>query len=148
MSGSVSIIDARQLATANPHLKDPVYYRKSGLSLNHIVGCPLVCSYCVRHLFGNFDQHAPQALMSDEEACLELDGKSMYGENQEVFYYQFAHVDGFGLLLCRFCFYQNVDVYAAYLPSDFENPYDLEMELMSRGTNTVFILNGKTSDFN
>lgn len=68
MNGTVSIIDAHQLETANPHLKDPVDYRKSGLSLNHIVGCPLDCSYCVRHLFGNFDQRVPQALMSDEDA--------------------------------------------------------------------------------
>lgn len=43
-------------------------YRKSELSLNHIIGCPLDCSYCVRHLYGKFDQRTPQALMSDEEA--------------------------------------------------------------------------------
>ena len=41
-------------------LKDVVDYRKSGLSLNHIVGCPLDCGYCVRHLFQNFrDEAAP-----------------------------------------------------------------------------------------
>lgn len=68
MQGMVRIIDSHQLVTVNPRLKDPVDYRKSGLSLNHIVGCPLDCSYCVRHLFGNFDQRTPQALMSDEEA--------------------------------------------------------------------------------
>ncbi|GLO55027.1 hypothetical protein PPUJ20066_10630 [Pseudomonas putida] len=68
MDKNVAIIDATQLSQVNPSLKDPVEYRKSGLSLNHIVGCPLDCSYCVRHLFGNFDQRAPQALMSDEDA--------------------------------------------------------------------------------
>mgnify|MGYP001761602768 CR=1 FL=1 len=68
MDRNVAIIDTTQLSLVNPSLRDPVEYRKSGLSLNHIVGCPLDCSYCVRHLFGNFDQRTPQALMSDEEA--------------------------------------------------------------------------------
>ncbi|MDD1150258.1 radical SAM protein [Pseudomonas sp. TNT2022 ID357] len=68
MERNVAVIDATQLILVNPSLRDPVEYRKSGLSLNHIVGCPLDCSYCVRHLFGNFDQRTPQALMSDEEA--------------------------------------------------------------------------------
>lgn len=68
MERNVAVIDATQLTLVNPSLRDPVEYRKSGLSLNHIVGCPLDCSYCVRHLFGNFDQRTPQALMSDEEA--------------------------------------------------------------------------------
>ncbi|RMW31596.1 radical SAM protein [Pseudomonas savastanoi] len=68
MNQDIHLITAEQLADVNPSLKDPVQYRKSGLSLNHIVGCPLDCSYCVRHLFGNFDQRQPRALMSDEQA--------------------------------------------------------------------------------
>ncbi|WP_439858614.1 radical SAM protein [Pseudomonas sp. MBLB4136] len=68
MEKSVDIINAMQLSDVNPSLRDPVEYRKSGLSLNHIVGCPLDCSYCVRHLFGNFDQRIPQALMTDKQA--------------------------------------------------------------------------------
>lgn len=68
MEKRVDIINAMQLSGVNPSLRDPVEYRKSGLSLNHIVGCPLDCSYCVRHLFGNFDQRTPQALMTDKQA--------------------------------------------------------------------------------
>lgn len=49
-------------------LNDPVEYRKSGLSLNHIVGCPLDCAYCVRHLFDNFEMKTPTALCDDETA--------------------------------------------------------------------------------
>jgi DNA repair photolyase len=56
----------------HPALADPVDYRKSGLSLNHIVGCPLDCGYCVRHLFGNFDMKRPHLLMSDEAAVERL----------------------------------------------------------------------------
>jgi DNA repair photolyase len=72
MDKHVAIIGATQLSQVNPSLKDPVEYRKSGLSLNHIIGCPLDCSYCVRHLFGNFDQRKPLALMTDEQAFEQL----------------------------------------------------------------------------
>ncbi|MFC5058363.1 radical SAM protein [Saccharothrix xinjiangensis] len=51
-----------------PELREVVEYRKSGLSLNWIVGCPLDCGYCVRHLFGNFGMKVPRALTTDEEA--------------------------------------------------------------------------------
>jgi DNA repair photolyase len=45
-----------------------VEYRKSGLSLNHIQGCPLDCAYCIRHTYGLWDQRQPRALMPDAEA--------------------------------------------------------------------------------
>ncbi|MFF1868709.1 radical SAM protein [Kitasatospora herbaricolor] len=62
------ILTTNQIAILKPELVEVVEYRKSGLSLNHIVGCPLECSYCVRHLFDNFELKTPRALMSDEEA--------------------------------------------------------------------------------
>ncbi|MFD8965093.1 radical SAM protein [Streptomyces sp. NPDC059568] len=51
-----------------------IEYRKSGLSLNWIVGCPLECGYCVRHLFDNFEMKVPRRLMSDDEAVIRLVG--------------------------------------------------------------------------
>lgn len=53
-------------------LRNVVDYRKSGLSLNHVVGCPLDCGYCVRHLFGNFEMKQPHLVMDDKLAveCL------------------------------------------------------------------------------
>jgi DNA repair photolyase len=51
-----------------------VEYRKSGLSLNHIQGCPLDCAYCIRHTYGLWDARQPRALMSDAEAVNELVG--------------------------------------------------------------------------
>ncbi|MBL7490425.1 radical SAM protein [Frankia sp. AgB1.9] len=48
--------------------REVVEYRKSGLSLNHIQGCPLDCAYCIRHTYGLWDQREPRALMSDAEA--------------------------------------------------------------------------------
>ncbi|MGW4720995.1 hypothetical protein, partial [Nocardia sp. NPDC004260] len=44
-------------------------YRKSGLSANWIVGCPLDCTYCVRHTFDNFGMKVPRRLMDEENAA-------------------------------------------------------------------------------
>jgi DNA repair photolyase len=49
-------------------LREVVDYRKSGLSLNHVVGCPLDCGYCVRHLFRNFEMKRPHQVMDDRAA--------------------------------------------------------------------------------
>jgi DNA repair photolyase len=62
------ILTDTQRQGLNPSLLDVIEYRKSGLSLNHIVGCPLDCGYCVRHLFDNFQMKTPRALMRDEDA--------------------------------------------------------------------------------
>lgn len=69
---------AEQRAAMRPELLDVVEYRKSGLSLNHIVGCPLDCGYCVRHLFGNFAMKQPRALMSDGDAVDLLTGHRFF----------------------------------------------------------------------
>lgn len=68
------ILTEEQIAGLKPELADVIEYRKSGLSLNHIVGCPLDCGYCVRHLFDNFDMKVPRALMTDHEAVETLVG--------------------------------------------------------------------------
>jgi DNA repair photolyase len=67
-NNSLPILSTEQRNQLLPELRDPIEYRKSGLSLNHIVGCPLDCAYCVRHIFSNFEMKAPRALMSDESA--------------------------------------------------------------------------------
>ncbi|WP_245614273.1 radical SAM protein [Actinokineospora inagensis] len=62
------ILSTTQQAGLRPELLEVVEYRKSGLSLNHVVGCPLDCGYCVRHLFGNYEMKVPRALMADADA--------------------------------------------------------------------------------
>jgi DNA repair photolyase len=56
----------------DPYMALIVGYRKSGLSLNHIIGCPLDCGYCVRHFWGNFDVKIPHLLCSTDEAIDQL----------------------------------------------------------------------------
>ncbi|AYV32893.1 hypothetical protein EES41_39665 (plasmid) [Streptomyces sp. ADI95-16] len=70
----LQMLTPAQLAVMKPELKEVIEYRKSGLSLNHIVGCPLDCTYCVRHLFENFDMKVPRAIMSDTDAVKLLVG--------------------------------------------------------------------------
>jgi len=59
----LATMPADQQQALDPYMAQIVTYRKSGLSLNHIIGCPLDCGYCVRHFWGNFDQKTPQLLI-------------------------------------------------------------------------------------
>jgi len=70
----VPMLTAEQAAALPPRAREVVEYRKSGLSLNHIQGCPLDCAYCIRHAYGLWDQRQPRALMSDAEAVEQLVG--------------------------------------------------------------------------
>jgi DNA repair photolyase len=59
-------------ANLDPYMALIVGYRKSGLSLNHIIGCPLDCGYCVRHFWGNYDVKIPHLLCRTDEAIDQL----------------------------------------------------------------------------
>ena len=64
----VPLLDRDQAERLPARAREVVEYRKSGLSLNHIQGCPLDCAYCIRHTYGLWDQRQPRALMPDAEA--------------------------------------------------------------------------------
>jgi DNA repair photolyase len=66
------LLTGEQIGELKPALAEVIEYRKSGLSLNHVVGCPLECGYCVRHLFDNFGMKTPKRLMTDEAAVAAL----------------------------------------------------------------------------
>lgn len=65
---NLRVMPAEQQAGLDPYIAQIIGNRKSGLSLNHIVGCPLDCGYCVRHFWGNFEQKIPQLLVPTDEA--------------------------------------------------------------------------------
>ena len=65
---TLPVMPAGQQAALDPYMALIVGYRKSGLSLNHIIGCPLDCGYCVRHFWGNFEVKTPHLLCTDEQA--------------------------------------------------------------------------------
>jgi DNA repair photolyase len=66
------------ISALDPYMAQIVTYRKSGLSLNHIIGCPLDCGYCVRHFWGNFEHKTPQLLCSTQDAIEMLVGHEAF----------------------------------------------------------------------
>ncbi|WP_322760949.1 radical SAM protein [Frankia sp. Cr2] len=74
MSTLVPLLSRGQIRQLPPQAREVVEYRKSGLSLNHIQGCPLDCAYCIRHTYGLWDQRQPLAVMTDAEAVATLVG--------------------------------------------------------------------------
>ena len=72
VSTFVRLLGKEQAERLPARAREVVEYRKSGLSLNHIQGCPLDCAYCIRHTYGLWDQRQPRALMSDAEAVERL----------------------------------------------------------------------------
>lgn len=72
MSVSVPLLSSHQVGQLPERAREVVEYRKSGLSLNHIQGCPLDCAYCIRHTYGLWDQRVPRALMSTFKAARRL----------------------------------------------------------------------------
>ncbi|MGV9540201.1 radical SAM protein [Nocardia beijingensis] len=66
------LLTAAQQEQLRPDLREVIEYRKSGLSVNHVIGCPLDCGYCIRHVFDNFEMKTPRALMPDAEAAAML----------------------------------------------------------------------------
>ncbi len=71
---TLPLLTPKEAAGLKAGLADVVEYRKSGLSLNHVIGCPLDCGYCIRHLerYANFEMKTPRALMTDQEAVERL----------------------------------------------------------------------------
>ncbi|MGE5287660.1 MAG: hypothetical protein ACM3ML_10740 [Micromonosporaceae bacterium] len=74
MSTRVALLRRERIQQLPERARAVVEYRKSGLSLNHVQGCPLDCAYCIRHTYGLWDERQPRALMSDTEAVRELVG--------------------------------------------------------------------------
>ncbi len=74
MATFVPLLAREQVEKLPARAREVVEYRKSGLSLNHIQGCPLDCAYCIRHTYGLWDARQPRALMSDADAVAELVG--------------------------------------------------------------------------
>jgi DNA repair photolyase len=70
----LTLMAADQVASLDPYMAQIITYRKSGLSLNHIIGCPLNCGYCVRHFWGDFEHKTPHLLCDTGEAIRQLLG--------------------------------------------------------------------------
>ena len=72
MTTFVPLLTRDQIDALPARAREVVEYRKSGLSLNHVQGCPLGCAYCIRHTYGVWDMDQPRALMDDTSAVRAL----------------------------------------------------------------------------
>jgi DNA repair photolyase len=68
----VPLLTRDQVDALPARAREVVEYRKSGLSLNHVQGCPLDCAYCIRHTYGVWDMNQPRALCTDAQAVEQL----------------------------------------------------------------------------
>ncbi|GAB3977538.1 hypothetical protein GCM10029978_067520 [Actinoallomurus acanthiterrae] len=75
---TLRLMPLEQQRALDPYMAQIVTYRKSGLSLNHIVGCPLDCGYCVRHFWGDFEHKTPHLLCSTDDAIDMLTGHEAF----------------------------------------------------------------------
>ncbi|MBO1539576.1 hypothetical protein [Pseudomonas sp. OA65] len=78
----------------------------------------------------------------------EIDLREKSGSNPEVFYYRLADPDKFGFSLIHLCFYENVNIYVSLMPEGSAPPFDLGMELIKGGIETVVEIEGKQYKFN
>ncbi|OOE82802.1 hypothetical protein BZG72_07300 [Salinivibrio sp. PR6] len=78
-----------------------------------------------------------------DRAAIDLKDVERCGKNPDVFYYQFVAPDEHGIYLLHMRFYGGIDVYASFLPEDKTKPYNLALELMNEGIETVINLDGK-----
>ena len=72
MTTFVPLLTTEQIEALPVRAREVVEYRKSGLSLNHVQGCPLDCAYCIRHTYGVWDMRQPRAVTDDASAVRAL----------------------------------------------------------------------------
>ncbi|HEU6436075.1 MAG TPA: hypothetical protein VE028_01320 [Nitratidesulfovibrio sp.] len=71
----------------------------------------------------------------------DLEGKEVFGENPDVFTYQFTDPDVYGIIACKATFYQNTVIYGAYRK---EEQNDLLSILIRDKVCDVYVKNGDT----
>lgn len=68
-------------------------------------------------------------------APIDLANKDIFGENRNIFYYQFSDPDYNGIVLCKTVYYENIIVYGVYAT---EKPKDIISVLLERGHEVIF----------
>ena len=113
---------------------------------------PLSGSAFIRVMLGFVVPLDPNALTFQQfirkKAEQELAGKSSYGSNPEVFYYQVSDSDQFGYFVFFLRFYGGVDVIVAINPAGASPPPNLVMELINGGIKTRIALGDHNFEFN
>ncbi|MCZ2442845.1 MAG: hypothetical protein LC101_03605 [Flavobacteriales bacterium] len=83
-----------------------------------------------------------------DRAAIDLADSPRLGDNPRVFYCQWFGPDPAGVHLVKLCFYENIDIYAAFLPEGIPKPSHLAMTLIDIGVKTTLSLGDKEYEFN
>ncbi|AJY52092.1 hypothetical protein [Halomonas sp. KO116] len=75
-------------------------------------------------------------------AAIDLKEVEKNGDNPDVFYYQFVDPDEHGIFMLHMRFYGGIDIYVSFLPEGKPKPFNLAIELMNAGIETVIDLDG------
>ena len=134
--------DYSRLITCYEHIAYGIYYHHFG---KRFVGKVKV----LPGYFHNSDENSKSftQFMRDKTE-LELTGKSKFGSNHEIFYYQFTDNDEFGLFLLKLCIYGGIDTYVSFIPEGIEVPGNIAAELIKRDIHTIIGLGDKQYVFN
>jgi hypothetical protein len=65
------------------------------------------------------------------QSTIDLKDIPKFGENEDVFYYQFTKQDSYGTYLLHMRFYGGIDVYASFLPENKPEPYDATIAIVN-----------------
>lgn len=83
-----------------------------------------------------------------DKVAVELKDKPSYGDNPDVFSFQFADQDQFGLHMAHLRFYGGLSVYVTMMPDGFQMPGNLAMHLIDGGIPTTITLGESEYHFN
>ncbi len=81
-------------------------------------------------------------------AARDLNGVKEIGQNPDVFYYQFVEPDVHGIYMIHMQFYGGIDVYASFVPRGNPVPFNLGIELMNLGLETIIKFGDKEYEIN
>lgn len=70
------------------------------------------------------------------------------GENPEIFTYQFAEKDNFGIYGLKITFYEGIYVFGALMPKESKEPRNFAMDLIGEGLKVRFNFGDETIAFN
>lgn len=79
---------------------------------------------------------------------MELEGASIFGDNNKVFFYQVTKTVQHGLYAMRLCFYGGINIYVSFVPNGKIIPRNLTWELVSMGVQTEVTLGDESFTFN
>lgn len=78
----------------------------------------------------------------------DLADKPTIGDNPDVFYYQFADVDNFGVYGLRTRYYGGIDVYYSFIPNAINSETNFTQLSIDEGWRTIIHTNKRTYEFN